>query len=73
MKKISMADVVALPVAERLRLVEAIWESISQFPDQVPLTPEQCAELDRRLLAYEQDRDAGDSWAAVRGRLERTM
>lgn len=39
MKNISVADVIALPVAERLRLVEAIWDSIAEVPEQLELSP----------------------------------
>lgn len=71
MKRINVADVVALPVEERLRLVEAIWDSIAEVPDQVPLTAEQAAELERRLADYETNPGVGSPWAEVRERLER--
>lgn len=71
MKAISVADVVALPVAERLRLVEAIWDSIAEVPDQVEISAEQAAELDQRLVAYKQDPNAGSPWPEVRARIER--
>jgi len=32
MKRELVAEILALPVAERMRLVEAIWDSILQFP-----------------------------------------
>ena len=40
-----------LSVAERLQLVEDLWDSIaSETPDEVfPLSPELAAELDRRV------------------------
>jgi len=44
MRHISVADVVALPVAERLRLVEAIWDSIAEVPEQLELSPAQSLE-----------------------------
>jgi putative addiction module component (TIGR02574 family) len=37
-----------LSVAERLALVQKIWDSIAVDPDQVPLTEAQRQELDRR-------------------------
>src|SRR5258708_33238788 len=52
MKHISVADVIALPVAERLRLVEVIWDSIAEVPEQLELSPSQAQELDRRLAAF---------------------
>jgi putative addiction module component (TIGR02574 family) len=46
-----------LSVAERLQLVEDLWDSIAQdAPDEaLPLTPELAAELDRRIAEHEHD------------------
>jgi len=71
MKRISVADMVALPVPERLRLVEAIWDSIAEVPEQLELSPAQAQELDRRLAAFEKDPTQGSPWQEVRARLER--
>jgi putative addiction module component (TIGR02574 family) len=38
-----------LSVADRILLVEEIWDSIVATPEQVPLTEAQIAELDERL------------------------
>lgn len=70
-KGVSLADVRALPLAERLRLVEAIWDSIAAVPEQLALTPGQAEELDRRLRAFEEDPTLGTQWGEVRARLER--
>jgi putative addiction module component (TIGR02574 family) len=48
-----------LPVEERIRLVEDLWDSIAQDQHALPLTPEQAAELDRRLESLEVDGDLG--------------
>lgn len=48
-----------LPVDERIKLVEELWDSIASDQDALPLTQEQKAELDRRLDAYEIDRNNG--------------
>ncbi len=66
---ISVADVLRLPVAERIRLVEEIWDSIAEVPDAVPLTDAQRRELDRRLAAYRRDPGAGSPWPQVRKRI----
>jgi putative addiction module component (TIGR02574 family) len=44
---------------EGSRLVEDLWDSIASDQNALPLTTEQRAELDRRLDAYELDRDPG--------------
>lgn len=48
-----------LPVEERIKLVEDLWDSIAADQHALPLTNEQKAELDRRLDAYEVDKNRG--------------
>lgn len=55
-----MDDLLNLSVAERIRLVGDIWDSIAEDADALTLTDEERAELDRRLAAYSQDPDAGE-------------
>ena len=50
-----------LPVEERIKLVEDLWDSIAADQQALRLTPEQQAELDRRLDAYEADKNPGRS------------
>jgi putative addiction module component (TIGR02574 family) len=40
---------------ERLELLERLWESLSRTPSDVPVTPAQLAELDRRSEALDRD------------------
>lgn len=72
MKQGLIAEILALPVAERVRLVEAVWDSISAVPDGLPLTQWQKEELDRRLAEFEADPDAGSSLEEVFARIRRT-
>lgn len=58
-----------LSVAQRILLVEEIWESIAAEAEQVPLTEAQGQDLQRRLAAYEKDRKAGSAWEEVKARL----
>lgn len=62
-----------LPLDERIRLVEDLWDSIAAEQSALPLTEEQKQELDRRLDAYESDgnsgRPAGEAIADIRKRL----
>lgn len=60
-----------LPVAERLQLVEDLWDSIAvetPAPD-VPPTPTLIAELDRRLKDLDEGRERTFSWEEVRERI----
>ena len=59
MKEGLVAEILELPVEERVRLVEAIWDSISAVPDAIPLTEWQRQELDRRLAEYEANPNSG--------------
>jgi len=66
-----VAEILALPVPDRVRLVEAIWDSISAVPEALPLTDWQRQELDRRLAELESDPDAGASLEEVFARIRR--
>lgn len=44
-----MIDIHAMSPAERLELIELLWDSLSSSPDAIPFTDEQRAELNRRL------------------------
>ena len=48
-----------LPVEERIRLVEDLWDSIAADQEALRLTIEQKAELDQRLDAYESNGNRG--------------
>ncbi len=63
------ADILELSVAERIQMVEDIWDSIAAVPEAVPLNEDQKKELDHRLEAYHQNPDAGSPWIEVRERL----
>lgn len=67
------ANLHELPIDERIRLVEDLWDSIAAEQSALPLTEEQKQELDRRLDAYESDgnsgRPAGEAIADIRKRL----
>lgn len=57
--------ILELPPAERLQLVEAIWDSLAEHPEVIPVTPEICEELDRRMAAYRKDPSSARSWDEV--------
>lgn len=71
MKQELVAEILALPVAERVRLVEAIWDSISAVPEALPLTEWQKQELDRRLAEFEANPDEGSTLEEVFARIRR--
>ncbi len=69
MSTLARADLLKLSVTERIQLVEDIWDTVAEVPDEVGLTCEQKAELDRRLDAYHQNPDEGSPWEMVRERI----
>jgi putative addiction module component (TIGR02574 family) len=69
MKNISIADILQLPVQERIRLVELIWDSVAAVPEAVEISPGLKAELEARLAEFEENPDAGFSWEQVKSRL----
>lgn len=69
MKNISISDILQLPVQERIRLVELIWDSVAAIPEAVEISPELKAELEARLAEFEENPDAGFSWEQVKSRL----
>jgi len=61
-----------LSVAERLQLVDEIWDSIAPSLEQLPLTQAQRDELDRRVAALNANPTNVVSWEEVEARaLER--
>ena len=61
-------DLTLLPIDDRLRIVQALWDSIPA-ETEVTVSPEQQRELDRRIAAHEAD----PSSAIGRDELERRL
>ncbi len=70
MSNLNLQGIQQLSVAERIQLVEDIWDSIATAPETLDLTHNQQRELDERLAAYQQDSTQGASWAEVKARLQ---
>ena len=70
MTNISVAEILALPVQERINLVELIWESVAAVPQAVEVSPEIKADLAARLVEFERDPEAGYSWDQVKEKLK---
>jgi len=54
-----------LSVAERLELVQAIWDSIAAEAERAPLSDAQREEIDRRLAAHRANPSAAVPWEQV--------
>ena len=64
-----LSQFLELPVADRLELVEAIWDSLTEVPEAVPISDEVKEELDRRLAAYYADPSSARPWEEIRAEL----
>lgn len=69
MKQLTVAEILELPVAERIRLVELIWDCIAAVPEAIPVSEELKAELDRRLAEFEANSEGGTPWEEARERI----
>jgi putative addiction module component (TIGR02574 family) len=63
----TMIDIDHLSPQERLELIGRLWDSLDD--EDVPLTPEQEAELDRRLATADADLADSVSWESFRAEL----
>jgi putative addiction module component (TIGR02574 family) len=69
MSKFSAADTLEMSVAERLQLMEEIWNTIVAAPEALPLGEEDKRLIDERLEARRRDPQAGSSWEEVYARI----
>jgi putative addiction module component (TIGR02574 family) len=67
-RAVDLAQLRKLPIAERLQLVEELWDSIAaEAPDDAfPVSPELAADLEQRLAEHRANPDAARDWEAVR-------
>ena len=65
-----LSDNLKLSVAERILLVEAIWDSIaSDKKNTYQLSEEQIRMLEEEMAAYGKNPDEGSSWADIKSRI----
>jgi putative addiction module component (TIGR02574 family) len=56
-------DISKLTADEKLDLIDDLWRSLD--PEDLPLSPEVRAELDRRLDRFDRDGSVGVAWEDV--------
>ena len=66
----SLENIKKLSVAERILIVEDIWDSIISSEENFPITDEQKKELDLRLEAYYKNPKEGKSWKEVKDNIK---
>lgn len=62
-------EILKLSVAERIQLVEDLWDSIVRAPELVPVTDAQKDELDQRLERFAQGATTARTWEEVKKNL----
>jgi len=67
-----VSEILQLSVAERLQIVEDIWDSITGSPDELALSETEKLELDKRLESYQGNPDEGIEWEALKKNLSKT-
>lgn len=69
MKQDLLSEILSLSVAERIQLVEDVWDSIAAEPEELPFSDEVRQELDRRLAEQAANPGVGRPWAEIKARL----
>jgi len=69
MSAIAIKDVLNLSVAERIQLVEDIWDTIPASEETFPVSDALRAELDRRVEDHRIHPDSGTDWEVLKRRL----
>jgi putative addiction module component (TIGR02574 family) len=63
-----LAEALRLSPSDRLQLIEALWDTLSE--EDLPVTPEERALLDARLADLEANPGDQNPWSEVKARLK---
>ncbi|MGH9960924.1 MAG: addiction module protein [Pyrinomonadaceae bacterium] len=72
MSTVDVTEIKQLPVADRLSVIEDIWDSIAGESAQLEVPQWHREVLRQRLAAYQGNRAEGTPWPEVRRRIERS-
>ena len=67
---VRLEDLKHLPLAERVQLVEDLWDSIAAELEAIPISDSVKVEMDRRLEEYLKDPSTAVSYEAVKRRMK---
>ena len=73
MARPDLTAILDLPIETRLEIVAVICDSIVEEARSPLVTPEQLADLERRLAAADADPDGGEPWGVVRERIRSSL
>ncbi len=72
-KKLTQEQIARMPVGERLRLMNAIWESFENDAGVPPVSPALAKELRRRLAEHRKNPSSALGWEDVCASLEHEL
>ena len=64
-------EISRLSPAEKLRLVEELWDTLAAAPEQLPIPEWHKQALAEAQAAYEANPEAGSPWPEVKARITR--
>ena len=64
-------DLERLTVAERLQLIEQVWDSLRQRADVLPLSEDEAALIEARRAEHRADPTSAVEWESLRAELRR--
>ena len=67
------SEILALSVEQRLELVERVWDTLVDTPEQIPVPSWHIDAIDQALTARERDANSGSSWEEVKERIARRL
>ena len=62
----TIAEIASLPLEDRIRIVQAIWDTIAAEPEHPGLTDAQKKDLDRRVAELDANPENVRAWEAIR-------
>ena len=68
---VRLEDLATLPLQQRIKLVEDLWDSIAAELEKTPVPEDVKAEVRRRREEYVRDPSSAVDWDVVRRRLEK--
>lgn len=68
-KHLTQSELQRLPVSDRLRLIEDVWDSLADAPETVAVPDWHRGELDKRIAAHEQAPAATSPWTDVKAKI----
>jgi putative addiction module component (TIGR02574 family) len=70
MNTLLSTEILNLSIAERILLVEDIWDSVAEVPEAVELSSSEKIDLNERLALYHENPEAGSPWGLVKERIK---